>query len=83
MTQLWPEGAPIRVRTADDTPRAFSWAGRRWQVRAVVDQWVVHDNWWRDEIWRHYFQVETVDGALCVLFRDVLDDAWCLERVYD
>lgn len=83
MTQLWPEGAPIGMQTAGDAPHAFQWQGRRWRVRAVVDQWAVHDDWWRDEIWRHYFEVETVDGVLCVLFRDLLGEAWYLERVYD
>ena len=83
MTQLWPEGVPIRVGMSGDSPQTFHWQGQRWLVRAVVDQWVIHDDWWQDEIWRHYFQVETAHGVLCVLFRDLIGDAWYLERVYD
>lgn len=83
MTQLWPEGLPIEVETRDGRPRSFSWLGRRRQVLAVVEQWMVHDDWWRDEIWRHYFQVETGDALLCVLYHDLLAGDWRLERVYD
>lgn len=83
MTQLWPEGLPIEVEARDGQPQALSWQGRWRPVQAVVEQWVIHDDWWRDEIWRHYFQVETGDGLLCVLYHDLLTDAWFLERVYD
>jgi hypothetical protein len=84
MTQLWPEGIPIEVEAEDDgQPRAFRWQQQWRRVRAIVEQWVIHDEWWRDEIWRHYFQVETGDALLCVLYHDLLADAWLLERVYD
>ena len=52
-------------------------------VRAVTNQWLIHDDWWLDEIWRHYFEVETTDGLLCVVYCDLLCDRWYLERVYD
>ena len=52
-------------------------------VRAVTDHWLIHDGWWLDEIWRHYFEVETADGLLCVVYCDLLCDRWYLERVYD
>ena len=83
MTQLWPEGAPIDVETSGDRPRVLRWLGRRWQVHSVTDQWIIHDDWWRDEIWRHYFQLQTVEGLLCVVYRDMLHDVWRLERAYD
>jgi hypothetical protein len=83
MTQLWPEGVPIEVETANGQPVAFRWQHRRRLVRAVIDQWIIHDEWWREEIWRHYLQVQTTDGLLCVIYRDVLGDAWYLERLYD
>lgn len=54
-------------------------------MSAVTEQWIIHDEWWRagQVIWRHYFQVETADGLLCVLYRDLVNDTWHLERVYD
>jgi hypothetical protein len=82
MTQLWPEGLPIDVDTVKDRPIALRWQRRR-LVRAVTDHWLIHDDWWHDEIWRHYFEVTTVDGLLCVVYRDLLTDRWYLERVYD
>jgi hypothetical protein len=83
MTQLWPEGLPIEVDMRDGQPIALYWQYRRRTARAVTDQWLIHDNWWQDEIWRHYFQMITADGLLCVIYRDLLDDRWYLERVYD
>jgi len=84
MTQLWPEGLPIQAREETGRPSSFRWQHSRRLVHAVVDQWIIHDEWWRqDEIWRHYFQLETAEGLLCVLYRNLLDGTWYLERVYD
>ncbi len=90
MTQLWPEGLPIVVEAVDGQPVALHWRERRHAVRAIVDQWIIHDEWWRatdsehpGEIWRHYFQVQTANGLLCVVYRDLLRNAWRLERAYD
>ncbi|MEA3336949.1 MAG: DUF6504 family protein [Chloroflexota bacterium] len=94
MTRLWPEGTPVAVALSADRPAVFRWRCREIQVHGVVDQWVLHDQWWdldalpeaaegTGQIWRHYFQVATADGLLCVLYRDLLQDAWYLERVYD
>ncbi|MEZ4767206.1 MAG: hypothetical protein R2844_02125 [Caldilineales bacterium] len=83
MTQIWPEGMPIDVETAGEDPAAFRWQGGRQRVRSINEQWVVHDEWWRDEIWRRYLQIETADALLCVIYHDLLTDAWFLERLYD
>ena len=83
MTQLWPEGLPIEVDTVDGRPVGLYWHHRRRSVRAVTNQWLIHDDWWLEEIWRHYFEVQTADGLLCVVYCDLLCDRWYLERVYD
>lgn len=83
MTQFWPEGLPIDVDTVEDRPAALCWPNRRRLVRAVIDYWLIHDEWWHEELWRHYFELETVDGLLCVIYRDLLNDRWYLERIYD
>lgn len=85
MTRLWPEGLPIDVQAIDGQPASFRWEGRRHAVRGVVDRWTIHDEWWREgqEVWRRYYQVQTVDGLLCVLYQDAVADTWYLERVYD
>jgi hypothetical protein len=90
MTQLWPEGVPIEVEADGEQPTAFRWQGQHRRVHAVVDQWIIHDEWWRGaasdrqgEVWRHYFQMQTVDGLLCVIYYDRLHETWHLERAYD
>lgn len=92
MTRLWPEGVPVDATAEAGQLLAFDWQGLR-TVRRIVDRWVIHDEWWREpheggadasgEIWRHYVQVETTDGLLCVLYQDLRTGAWLLERVYD
>lgn len=83
MTQLWPEGLPIDVEMIEDRPAILQWHYRRYIVRTVTAYWLMHDDWWRQEIWRHYFEVVTADGLLCVIYRDLLCDRWYLERIYD
>ena len=83
MTQLWPEGLPIEVDAVDGWPATMRWQHQRRAVRAVTDHWLIHDSWWQDEVWRHYFQVESADGLLCVVYCDLLCDRWYLERMYD
>ena len=72
MTRLWPEGLPIDVQAIDGQPASFRWEGRRHAVRGVVDRWTIHDEWWREgqEVWRRYYQVQTVDG-LCASVRRI------------
>lgn len=43
---------PIDVVTAgvgseEARPRAFVWRGRRYEVSAILDRWVVRRPWWR------------------------------------
>ena len=85
MTRLWPEGLPIDVQDIDGQPASFHWERQRHAVRGVVDRWAIHDEWWREgqEVWRRYYQVQTADGLLCVLYRDEVAGTWYLERVYD
>ena len=83
MTQLWPEGLPIEVDAVDGRPAGLHWQHHWRSVRAVTNQWLIDDDWWLNEIWRHYFEVQTADGLLCVVYCDLLCDRWYLERVYD
>ena len=74
MTQLWPEGLPIEVDTVDDQPVGLRWHHRRRSVRAVTNHWLIHDDWWLEEIWRHYFEVQTAGTAQTWAYVGVRDN---------
>lgn len=85
MTPFWAVGQPlagVRIGADGETPAAFTWDGRAHRVTALVAAWRVHTGWWETEVWRDYYEVTTDSGLLCVLYRDLLSDAWALERIY-
>jgi hypothetical protein len=52
--------------------------GRR--VDAVVETWVVQDEWWRSPIHRRYVEVVLEGGAHVVLFEDLTTGEWFMQR---
>jgi hypothetical protein len=50
-------------------------------VDSVREEWVVEDRWWTGRpLRRRYFEVVLVDGRNVVVFRDVVDGGWYLQR---
>lgn len=84
MTHLWPDGQPITVETDGlGVPRRFIWLGRTHTVEILANRWRVDEDWWRGRIWREYFKLATDTGLLVVVFRDLVDGGWYLQRLYD
>ncbi len=82
MTRLLREHPAIEVEL-DATGRllAIHWAGRRETVE-VCNHWRVEERWWREPIARDYFKVV---GArwLALVYLDLVEGSWHLERLYD
>ncbi len=89
-------GDPAEVQTREDghRPARFTWRGRIYAVRSVLEHWVVNREWWREddpgtaqpelEFWR----VEASCGhgqapGTYELRRDMAAGAWTLRRVAD
>ncbi|MCC7209329.1 MAG: hypothetical protein IT323_18610 [Anaerolineae bacterium] len=84
MTYLWPDGQPITVEVDGlDMPHQFTWQGRVHPVQGIANYWRVDEDWWRGRICRNYFKLYTRTGLLAVLFKDLLNGRWYLERLYD
>ena len=84
MTRLWPDGEPIAVVSDDmETPQAFTWQGQTHAVQAIAKRWRVDQGWWRWRVWREYFKLTTDTGLLVIIYRDLLDGRWYLQRPYD
>ena len=89
MTRLWPDGVPIGVATEavaggeSPYPTRFSWQGQTHQVEAITRQWRVHIDWWREPAWRAYYKLTTTSGLLVIIYHDLPDGEWFLQRLYD
>jgi hypothetical protein len=54
--------------------------GRRVAVAAIVDAWLVEDEWWRAPIARYYVQVSLADGRMLTVFHDRIGGDWYAQR---
>jgi hypothetical protein len=50
-------------------------------VDTVREEWVVEDRWWTGRpLRRRYFELVLADGRNVVVFRDLVDGRWYLQR---
>jgi hypothetical protein len=86
MSYFWKEGIAIEVE-ADryGNPEIIRWNGTRHRVESVANRWMIDDGWWQVEgrIWRTYYKVATHDGLLLILFQNVKEQDWFIQRLYD
>ena len=84
MAYLWTNDQPIRVTIeVGGAPYRFK-LGNTWhQVERVLDRWRVDEGWWEDRVWRSAFRLITRDGRLVVVYHDLLEKQWYLQRLYD
>ena len=64
------------------TPKEFAYNRKFVKVRRIDRQWRIREGWWRDEVVREYFQLET-SCFVCMIYRDMLSGDWYLQRIYD
>jgi hypothetical protein len=86
MTRLWTEAQPIHVETDSlGSPTRFVWREHRFRLQRIVQHWQVDTDWWSVEgrVYRDCYAATTVEGVLVTFYRDLISDAWFLERVYD
>ena len=84
MTRLLEPPIPILAIVVDGQPQQFTWEGRHYRVEQIALHWRKRV-WWRG-IWRDYFKLVTHNGqgsVLVVVYRDLLDNEWYLQEVYD
>ena len=55
-------------------------AGRQQRVARISNEWRIDDEWWRQEISRHYFELELGDGQVITVFRDLASGKWYQQR---
>ena len=77
---------PVELWVKKDSkgePVAFSYNGKLENVRRIWKRWRVSADWWREEVIREYFQIETNSSVICDIYHDLLRKRWFLQRIYD
>ncbi len=83
MSKLFQPPVSIKVKISPEgSPAAFVYQKKPVVIRAISNRWRVREGWWREEVSREYFQVDT-SRFNCLIYRDLLKDDWRLQRVYD
>jgi len=73
-------GAPKPVVVEADA-RGTPAAVREVAVDSLREEWVVEDRWWTGRpLRRRYFELVLVDGRNVVVFRDLVNGGWFLQR---
>jgi len=84
MTRFWPEGDPIEVVAGDGgRPLHFTWREEEHQVEEITRNWRVDTGWWAQHTWRAYFKLVTDTGLLMIIYEDLANGGWYVERMYD
>lgn len=74
----------IKVRAnINGVPLSFTRNGRREKVAAIYEHWRLADEWWGNEVERHYFRIKTSAGLVCDIFRDMVANSWYLSKIHD
>jgi hypothetical protein len=76
-----PLPQPVQATTnLQGMPRALVWHDRIREVNLVYETWRERSRWWSLPVGRDYFRLETDDGLVRVIFRDVRTEEWMMER---
>ncbi len=65
---------------AEGNPLDLLRRGTRLKVLRIYDHWRIFREWWKSEIRRDYFRVETTGGMVYEICRDLVADQWYLSK---
>lgn len=84
MSRFWLRRKRLVVTChGDGTPTTFLWHGRVCEVDYIAKQWRIDVDWWRTRVRRDCYKLSTTNGLLVIIYQDLLDGEWYLQRVYD
>jgi len=76
-----PGPRPIQATTdPQGQPLALVWDRRFHPVARVYEHWRERRRWWMQPVLRDYYRLELRDRQVKVVFRDLENDGWYLER---
>lgn len=82
MARLVNRAIPPPVLGPGRVPLRFRWAGRVYQVAAVLDTWQDTGAWWEGEPEKTFWRVEVAGGGIFELWQDARG-RWAVYRIWD
>lgn len=83
MTKFYRPAIPIQVeKNPDGTPAELLYKGKLSRVKQISRHWRIKEGWWRNEVEREYFQLET-SRFVCMIYQDLPTSGWYLQRIHD
>jgi len=85
MTRRFALPPVINVIASDQEPTLVIWRGRREPVR-ICNRWKLERDWWKGKentFEREYYKLLANSGTVLVVYRNLSDGAWHLERILD
>jgi hypothetical protein len=84
MSRLLSDPIAIEVKSFNGRiPEHFQRNGIEHQVQNVADHWRVNTGWWKVQITRDYFELQTSGSLFATIYHDLIADRWYLQRIYD
>lgn len=85
MTRLSPAGEALHIQAETGRPTALDWRGETHQIIEVNRHWLVDLGWWDPNVcvYREYWEVVTDTGLLCLIYHELPEGEWFLNRIYD
>lgn len=75
------EPRPVRIETRDDVPITLIENGTRHRITQIQDTWIIQDEWWRQELFRQYYELLLDNDTRRTVFHDRIADRW-YEQAY-
>jgi len=75
-----PESLTVATDNAG-LPLTIARSRSRYRVLSIAEHWRITDEWWKDEVRRDYFRVETGTGPVLDIYHDTVADKWYLAGV--
>ncbi|MGI9255227.1 MAG: hypothetical protein ACR2J8_15900 [Thermomicrobiales bacterium] len=50
--------------------------GRRQEIVAIQERWVIEEEWWREPLRREYLTVLLASGSVRTIYTDTIADQW-------
>jgi hypothetical protein len=71
------EPRPVAVETGPGgMPQRIIERGRRLEIVAIQERWLVEEEWWREPLRREYLTVLTATGGIRTIYTDIITDEW-------
>ncbi len=81
--RVYPPGNPVDVSVSSGRIVTARLNGRLQNIRKYAGPWHLSGEWWNGSFDRYYYEVETEDNELVLVYYDMPGAQWILQGVFD